>query len=167
VIVTPRLHVKAAVSPEHHSRPRDIRLSREHERWVYGVGTVLLISGLLWLMFHYFITVHGPFGEEAHPLTSWWLRLHGAAAMAFLIVFGTLFPVHVRRAWQVRANRYTGLALFALVTVLVVSGYGLYYASSEELRPWISVIHWGIGLLGLPMLAIHIVAGKRRSTVNG
>jgi hypothetical protein len=127
---------------------------------------VLLLSGVLWLVFRYLITFRDTFGEEIHPLTSWWLRLHGAAAMAFLIVLGTVLPIHVRRAWRFRRNRYAGLALLSVVAALVVSGYCLYYASSEELRPWISAIHWSIGLLGLPVLVIHVVSGKRRAALG-
>jgi len=144
-------------------RPSDVRLSLRHERWVWNVSLALLISGALWLVFHYFLTVSVEFGESRHPLEAWWLRLHGAAAMAFLIVLGTLLPIHIRRAWQVRRNYRSGVVVLTIVTTLVITGYGLYYVGSENLRLWISVIHWGIGLAGMPALILHVLMGTRNT----
>jgi uncharacterized membrane protein YfcA len=149
------------VHPQHHGRASSVRLSATHERWVIGTGTALLTTGALWLVFHYFITVRGDFGDTHHPLEAWWLRLHGAAAMASLVVVGTLLPGHVRRAWELRSNYRTGLAVLFVAAVLVLTGYALYYASSEELRPWLSGVHWVGGLVGLPVLVLHVLLGRR------
>ena len=146
---------------ERHHRPSGIRLSPSHERWVLGLSAALLISGALWLVFHYFITVPSEFGEHRHPLEAWWLRMHGAAAMGFLIVLGTMLPIHIRRAWQLRRNFRTGGVMLSVVIVLVITGYGLYYASGENLRIWISAVHWGVGLFGMPALILHVLVGKR------
>jgi len=42
-----------------------------------------------------------------------------------------------------------GIALCAVLAVLVVSSYMLYYVGDEALREWSSLTHWAIGL-GLP-----------------
>ena len=144
--------------------PASIRLSPRHERWVLGVSLALLLSGVLWLVFHFFFAVPGDFGESRHPLEAWWLRLHGAAAMASLVVLGTVLPVHVDRAWQQRRNYHTGIVLLCTAAALVVSGYALYYAGSETLRPWISIVHWVIGLAGLPAILLHVYVGKQAAT---
>ena len=151
------------MASERHNRPSGIRLSTSHERWVLSLSVALLISGALWLVFHYFLTVPGEFGESRHPLEAWWLRLHGAAAMAFLIALGTLLPLHVRRAWQLGRNNLTGVGVLSVVSVLVVTGYGLYYASGESIRVWLSVVHWAIGFTGIPVLILHASVGKRRT----
>lgn len=150
--------------PSHpHGRPSSIRLSPTHERWVIGTGIALLASGVLWLVFHYFVTVRGEFGDTPHPLEIWWLRLHGAAAMAFLVVLGTVLPVHVRRAWDLRRNYRTGLGVLLVTAVLLLTGYALYYVASEQLRPWLSCIHWVVGLVGLPALIVHVFRGRQTS----
>jgi hypothetical protein len=145
-------------------------LSPGHERWVAGVFLALLLSGALWLVFHYFVAVPGDFGDTRHPLEAWWLRLHGAAAMGFLIVLGTVLPVHVRRAWDSRRNRRNGAAVLCVITALIISGYALYYAGSEELRPWIRRIHWVAGLVAVLALVLHVFTGKqaaaRRQTLR-
>jgi len=127
-----------------------------------GISLALLITGVLWLVFHYFVIVQRDFGESRHPMEGWWLRLHGATAMAFLVVLGSLLPVHIDRAWRSRKIRRTGVAVICIVIALVLTGYGLYYAGSEELRPWISAIHWGVGLIGAPALTLHVLVGKPR-----
>lgn len=62
-----------------------------------------------------------------------------------------------------RRNHLTGLVMLCAVTALVVTGYALYYASSENLRLWVSVVHWGIGLAGIPALVLHMLLGKRNA----
>lgn len=139
-----------------------MRLSHGHLRWVYASCVLLFASGALWLLFHYFIHVHGEFGERPHALEVWWLRLHGAAAMLVLAVLGSLLPIHVRRGWHQRKNLLAGSILAALALLLIASGYALYYFGSEETRPWISAFHWLLGL-GAPLLLVwHIVSGRRR-----
>ena len=141
-----------------------MRLSHGHRKWVYWSCALLLASGALWLLFHYFLRVHGQFGEAPHPLESWWLRLHGAAAMLVLVVLGSLLPVHVRRGWHQRRNLLAGTILGAVGLLLIASGYALYYFGGEELRPWISAFHWILGLGTLPLLIWHIVRGRRASS---
>ena len=47
-----------------------------------------------------------------------------------------------------------------ITSVLVVTGYLLYYAGSEQLRPSISMIHWITGLAMAPWLAAHVWPGR-------
>jgi hypothetical protein len=139
------------------------RLSRWHERWIYVVGVLILVTGLGWLADHYLFAGSAEFGEahaESEPL---WLRLHGAAAMIGLVVFGSLFPGHVVRAWRSWTNWRSGFFMFGLTTLLVATGYGLYYVGDEQTRPWISVIHWLVGLVAAASLVVHARLGKRQS----
>ncbi|MEQ1880873.1 MAG: DUF4405 domain-containing protein [Burkholderiales bacterium] len=141
-------------------RPDTIRLGPWHQWAVYLATGALVVSGILWLMLHYFFTGKGEFGPTIHPLETWMLRAHGAAAMAGLIVYGSLLPVHIRRAWAIRRNIVLGVGLVALMLLLTVSGYLLYYAGGEETRPVISAVHWIIGLAAPALLVWHIVSGK-------
>lgn len=137
-----------------------MRLARGQRRWVDATGYALLITGGLWLMFHYFMDIEGEFGPAPHPLQSWWRNLHGAAAMVALIVAGSLLPVHVRRGWHQRVNLTWGVILSVALLALTVTGYALYYLASEQLRPLISVLHWVLGLV-LPLLVVmHIRSGR-------
>lgn len=99
----------------------------------------------------------------AAPVEPWWLRVHGAAAMAFLVALGSLLPGHVSRAWQMRRNHRSGLFMLGLVLLLIATGYGLYYAGDEQTRPWISCVHWVLGLAAAGMAPLHVYLGRRRA----
>ena len=144
-------------------RADSIRLGPWHQGAVYGATAALAVSGIIWLVLHYFLAVPGEYGPQIHPLEPWMLRLHGAAAMAGLIIYGSLLPVHVRRAWSLRRNIVLGIALVSVLLLLTITGYLLYYAGDENTRPVISAAHWILGL-GVPGLLIwHIVSGRAQS----
>ena len=83
--------------------------------------------------------------------------------MVALMLLGALVPLHVQRGWRGRRNRLTGAAMLTCNAVLILTSFGLYYAGSELLRPWMSNIHSGFGLC-LPFLfLVHIVVGRHRS----
>ena len=140
-----------------------IRLGPLHKILAYALAIALFATGLMWLVPHYLMTSGDRFGR--HPLEVWALRLHGAAAMGFLVALGSMLPVHVRRAWQIRRNVRTGIAMLLGILILIITSYALYYASSEELRPWISVVHWTLGLTLVPFLYLHDRLG-RHATVR-
>ncbi len=141
--------------------------ARRPELWLYATGTLLWASGLGWLASHYFLSSRDAFGELSHHWDAVWLRLHGAAMMAFLVALGALLPTHIAPAWRRRTNRRSGLVMVVVVSVLALTGYGLYYAGDEQLRPWISAIHWGVGLCAAVALVVHRVLGRRRQSICG
>jgi hypothetical protein len=94
----------------------------------------------------------------------WWLRLHGTFAVLMLVIAGSLLPVHVRVGCHQHRNRAADGVIIAIITLLIVSGYVLYY-SDEETRPVVSALHWIIGLGAPVALVWHIVSGRAtRST---
>lgn len=139
-----------------------IRLGSRHRRATYATFGLLWASGALWLLFHYFFRLEGDFGPEAHPLESWWLRLHGLMAMLALVALGSLAINHVRLAWNRRKNLRTGLAMVAMTGWLALTGYALYYFASEANEAWLPLTHWIPGL-ALPLAGlVHIRRGRRR-----
>ncbi len=140
-----------------------MRLTSGHRHWVYWTVAGLFASGVLWLVFHYFLPAQGEFGPAPHPLEHWWLRVHGGAAMLALLVVGSLVPIHIRRGWHQRRNLALGIALSFTLLFLTLSGYALYYFGSEEARPWISMLHWSVGIACPLALVWHIASGRRLS----
>ena len=61
-------------------RPDTVRLGPWHQRTVYGATALLSLSGAVWLVLHFFMVRPGEFGETHHPLETWMLKVHGAAA---------------------------------------------------------------------------------------
>jgi hypothetical protein len=139
--------------------------------WVTGL---LLLTGGLWLGFHYLWGAGA--GELPHAWEAPLIRLHGAAAFAGLFTLGVFSGSHVPAGWRVtrhgrphprhaelsstpsglwghrqrhqrRAHqRWTGLALLGLALGLVLSGYMLYYFAPEDWRPTLGWLHAGLGV---------------------
>ena len=147
-------------------RADSIRLGPWHQGAVYGATAALAVTGSVWLVLHYFLPVSGEYGPQIHPLEPWMLRLHGAAAMAGLIIYGSLLPVHIRRAWSIRRNIVLGIGLISIMLLLTVTGYLLYYAGDENTRPVISAAHWILGLVVPALLAWHVVSGRARTRAS-
>jgi hypothetical protein len=89
------------------------------------------------------------------------LMLHGGVAMATLMLLGALVPLHVRRAWRSGRNRMTGPIMIVVNAALIATAFGLYYAGSETLRPWISDLHIALGLALPAGLLVHVWLGRR------
>jgi hypothetical protein len=142
-------------------RRGSVRLSRRHRAWVYATFALLFLSGALWLVARFGLRGQGEFGETVSPLEPWSLKLHGGAAMLFLVLLGTLLPGHVRRAWNARMSRGPGILLLGLSGVLTLSGYALYYLAGEATRWIVSPLHWVVGLLLPAGLAWHVWEGRR------
>lgn len=141
-------------------RHEALRLSPRHRRWFHGVFAGLFLSGAAWLALRWWVSRGDP-DAAPHPAQPWLMKVHGAAAMLALIVLGTLIPLHLRRGWRAGRNRFTGAGMVAVSGVLVVTGYGLYYAGGEQLRAYTSYVHSAIGL-ALPLVVIwHIRRGRQ------
>lgn len=153
---------KPATIAAHASLHLPIRLSARHRRVVYVSFAVLWLSGALWLLFHYFLQRAGTFGNEPHVLEPWWLRLHGLAMMVMLVTAGSIVVHHAQRAWQLGKNRLLGALLTGLLLWLAVTGYALYYFSSDANQAWLPWLHWLPGLV-LPLAAVlHVRRGQWR-----
>ena len=147
------------VSPNVRQIPPDlIRLKPFHRRLLYGVLVLLFLTGAAWAYWNDLVSSPGDFEMSAK---AWAMKVHGASAMAILVLVGMLLTGHVRFAWRARRNRCNGSLFLGAFGILTVTGYGLYYAGDENLRELTSWIHLAVGL-ALPLLLIlHIWLGKR------
>jgi MFS family permease len=141
-----------------HPRPDSIRLKRLQRYFLYGVLALLFLSGVVWTYWNYLAASAGDFETSAK---AWAMKIHGAAAMAVLVLIGMLLNRHVRFAWRARRNRANGSVFLSAFAVLTITGYGLYYAGGEMLRAWTSWIHLVLGLVLPILLMIHIFLGRR------
>ena len=140
-----------------HPRPDSIRLKRLQRYFLYGELALLFSSGMAWAYWNYLIGSPGDFEMSAK---AWAMKIHGAAAMAILVLVGMLLTGHVRFAWRTRRNRGNGSLFLSTFGILTITGYGLYYAGDETLRAWTSWIHLAVGLALPSLLVLHIRLGK-------
>jgi hypothetical protein len=144
--------------------PSALRLD-ERFRWgLYGVFSVLFVTGAVWLIADAW--KDSPSGDFWQGLSASLLMIHGGAAMVALVLLGALIPIHVMRAWRSRRNRVAGAAMVAANVLFVATAFGLYYAGSDTRRPWISDLHIAVGLIFPALIVIHVVTGRRRPPVE-
>ena len=136
-----------------------MRLEPRFRRALYAVFGVLTITGALWVLADWRKDPLEPdVWQEISPLL---LTLHGGTAMVTLLLLGALVPLHVRRGWRSGRNRLTGPTMAAVNGVLILTAFGLYYAGSDKLRPWISDLHVAAGLALPAALLVHVWRGRR------
>jgi hypothetical protein len=129
-------------------------------RWaLYAAFAALFITGVAWLIADG--RKDAASGEAWQAASAYLLMIHGGGAMVLLLLLGALFPVHIRRTWTSRRNRVAGTLMMAFNLLLIVTAFGLYYAGSETLRPWISDVHIAAGLVLPALILIHVVMGRR------
>src|SRR5947207_9478613 len=136
-----------------HTPPYSIRLKPLQRYFLYAVVALLFFSGVAWAYWNYLAVSPGDFETSAK---TWAMKLHGAAAMAILVLIGMLLTGHVRFAWRAGRNRLNGSVFLSAFAVLTITGYGLYYAGGERLRAWTSWIHLAIDL-SLPILVLTTI----------
>jgi hypothetical protein len=139
-------------------RPDSIRLSQRHKLALYSVLGIVFASGVLWAWLHYFGSTETEFG--ASPAKAQLLMIHGLFAALSLMLIGSLLPLHVKYAWRAHRNRKNGIFFISMVTLLIGTGYALYYIGDERLRSWTSWIHLGVGLLFPFLLILHVWRGR-------
>lgn len=144
-----------------------LRLSQSQLYLVFGISAGVWLSGVVWLIYHYFMQIEGPFGFQKHPIEPLSLKVHGAFSFVSLWLFGTLWWTHVVRGWTANWRRWSGGSMVAAVAVLILSGWGLYYFVERNLREWTSLTHWVVGLASLGLFFIHwLLRSPRKSSAE-
>jgi hypothetical protein len=135
-----------------------------HKGSLYGATALVWLSGGLWLVDKHFRQVPSDFGLQAPTTQAWWLALHGAAAMALLVILGSLLPEHVRLGWRRQTQRPSGGFLLGICGFLALTGWGLYYVGDRDLRGLVSLAHWIAGLALPAIIALHVLLARRRES---
>ena len=98
---------------------------------IYSIGTLLWISGALWLVLHYMLPQSTPFGPLPNPWEAPLMRVHGLIAVGGVFLIGWMTAAHVTTRWTSERNRRSGLALGGTALLLIFSGYALYYTTGS------------------------------------
>ncbi len=138
--------------------------------WLVSLGGAgLWLSGGAWLLLHHFGQKEGQFGPEINPLEPWMMKLHGLVLIPVLLGIGGMFVAHIPKGWDHVHQRVAGVALCAVLAVLVASGYMLYYVGDDSMREWTSMVHWIVGLVLPAIFVWHYLNGLlvRRRRAGG
>jgi hypothetical protein len=130
-----------------------MRIGKWHQAAIYAALIPVCTSGVAWFILHDFVE------EEPTELQRKWLVIHGVAAFAALMVFGSVFPLHVRASWNGKRNIGTGLSIGSIMAALTVTALFLYYGG-EDTRFLARWGHIAVGLIAIPMFPLHLVLGR-------
>jgi hypothetical protein len=135
-------------------RAQGSRLSASLRSAVHLVFSVLWLSGVAWLLLHYFAARPGEFGLLRHPLEAPLMLVHGVVAMLALFVLGWFAALHSSDGNRRRARRASGWVLSTLIGVLAIAGCLQFFVSGEGAQAALRLVHevCGVALL-LPVLA--------------
>jgi hypothetical protein len=137
------------------------RMPRAQRAAVYLSVGVLWISGCGWLYLDQFAEQRGPFGNIPHPLEPPLLLMHGVASVASLYLFGWIGARHALRWWAGGLRRTSGGLLACILALLILSGFALFFLSSDAWQRYAAAAHDLLGI-ALTVFAIqHWFFGKR------
>lgn len=158
-------HFPKPRTPRHHAAPAGpaIALPAWQQRGVYGSLGLLTITGIVWLLVHWWLPEFEP---GAAPYKLWAMRLHAAAALVSLVMAGSVLTHHVRLAWRLKKNRISGSLITGTLAVLAATGYALGYAPEGLVRQWSSWGHWGVGVAVPLVLTAHVLLGHRQRGIH-
>ena len=131
------------------------RTIKDLKKLLYLITLVMMASGLIWLYFDYFIEVQTEFGASHHPLQKWFLKIHGIGSAIFIFIFGMTYVLHVQKTLKDPERRKSGWANLIFWTLMIASGYSLLYLASDEIRDYVAIFHWGLGVLSVAVLFFH------------
>lgn len=128
---------------------------------IYTSFGLLWLTGCAWLLLHFFFQSTTDFGTAPHPWQPCLMVVHGVLAVAAIFFFGWIVGSHLGEHWPRRANRASGIALIASVTLLAITGVAGYYLTFEPLRNTTALWHEAGGASALIPAVFHWL-GKRK-----
>lgn len=143
-----------------------MKLNARHQRWIYAILASAYVTGVAWIVLHYGIVGERALDDAWAAAQAWILRAHGAAAMLALVAAGSVLAIHVPSGWKLRQNVSSGIFMLALMGLLTLTGWLLYYASGESLRALSSWLHMAVGTAAPLALVWHLAHEKRRKRGN-
>lgn len=140
-------------------------LSSWQKKMLYGAAAFLWLTGIVWLYFKYGVKHEDEFGIQTSPWQNVSLKLHGAGAILFLIIFGAIL-FHIPPGWRNKSQRSTGVFLLSVCIVLILTGWGLYYLGNENWRNISSLVHCILGTILPLMIFFHVckIISRRSKT---
>lgn len=114
---------------------------------IYFVFGGVWLTGCTWLALHVYFETPDEFGVARHPWEPTLLWIHGVLSIALAYVFGWIMARHASEAWRQHKRRISGGLLTVVLAVLSISGFLLFFVTSDALQLQSARVHEVIGVL--------------------
>jgi hypothetical protein len=128
---------------------------------VYLVFGGVWLTGCAWLVLHVFFEVPDEFGNARHPLEPILLSIHGVLSIAIAYLFGWIMARHASEAWRQQKRRVSGGVLTAVLVVLSLTGFALFFLTDSHWHTQSTRIHEVLGV------AVTLFAIEHWRVMNG
>jgi hypothetical protein len=136
-------------------------MPRRQRLAVYLVSALLWATGIGWLVLDQFFARQEQFGRTPHPLESPLLLAHGILAIASAYLLGWVSARHVLLWWTAGLRRVSGAVFAALLAILAVTGFALFFVSSDRWQRFAQLSHEALGLAIVLFAVQHWLFGRR------
>lgn len=147
------------MSRKRHASGDGITLKYWHRKLLYSASLLVGLTGLLWFGSHDLLQA------DPNDFQRTMLILHGAGSFLATMAFGSMLPNHFRIGLKLKRNLVSGIAIFSVFAVLIVSAFLLYYGS-EDYRDFDRWLHIILGIGAFAVLPIHIYFGRRSAAAR-
>lgn len=137
-----------------------LKLGNSQRRLLYTATALLWITGVVWLILHYYFNTPLQFETRSSSLEPMMIKIHGLAAMLFLIMTGSLM-MHIRRGLALKLNLLSGVSMIGLCGILTLTAWMLYYCSADAWRSNASIVHSLLGTIFPAAIFFHIMIGRK------
>jgi hypothetical protein len=114
----------------------------------------LWLSGCGWWLLHHFAAGADEFGVLRHPWETPLRLAHGVLAIATAYLFGWILARHATESWRNGKRRVSGGVFSCVLGVLSLSGFALFFVSSDAWQAWTAWLHEILGL-AVTVLAVE------------
>ncbi len=143
-----------------------VRFPKIYRQCLYGMFLLSCCSGSSFFILKTWFVQQGEYGLVKHAWQYPALQIHGAMAFLMMVGFGFVLGAHMPKSWKTKEKRKTGILLLTMPSLLILSGYLLYYVAQDTFREWLEYTHLAIGLL-LPLgLTLHIATKVKHKHVK-
>ena len=122
-------------------------------------------SGVAFYFLNNFMRIEGDFGLMKHPWQLPILKLHAFVSFILMILFGYFLSVHVQKKLSNFSNLhkkgiFSGVCLLVLMSICILTAYGLFYVGDEVLRCYLVNIHFFGGVTLMVLFFYHCLKMK-------
>lgn len=139
-------------------------MSRFERSLFLVTSSIVFITGGIYFIYKYYLSIETSFGVRPHPFTSSLLHLHIILVPVLVLFFGYFFKIHILEKLNSDNKNRKRSGIFTLVTlvVMIFSGYYLQTGTILSVNQFTAWVHIIISFLWFIVFIWHFRVFKRK-----